>query len=128
MTVQDVIALAKAGFSVEQIAKLGEMEQPAQAEHAPIEQAQPAQAKPAQPAQAKPAQPAQAEPAQPAQAEPAQPAQAEPAQPPAEQASDKSDRVLSAIEKLTQTIQASNLKNTQIPEQDDQKILEGFLK
>ena len=120
MTVQDVIALAKAGFSVEQIAKLGEMEQPAQAEHAPIEQAQPAQAKPAQPAQANPAQPAQAE--------PAQPAQAEPAQPPAEQASDKSDRVLSAIEKLTQTIQASNLKNTQIPEQDDQKILEGFLK
>ena len=91
---ENVLVLAKAGFTAQQIAGLsmlaGQIAQPAQPAQ-PVQPAQPAQ--PVQPVQ--PAQPAQ--PVQPAQ--PAQPV----------------DPVLAELQKLTGLMQGSNIMNVNQP-------------
>ena len=105
---EDILILAKAGFSAQQIAALN------MATTTPA-QAAPAQAAPTAPAQAAPTAPAQATPAQaaPAQAAPAQAAPAQTAPAPTQGAT--VDDVLKSVKDLTATFQNGFMLNTQQP-------------
>lgn len=92
MNYSDIIALARAGFTAQQIAQMS------QAEPAPVQQ---------EPAPVQPA-PAQQEPA-PVQQEPA-PVQQEPVQ----QTPDKLSAILAEMQTLKQTMQAQNRQNAEL--------------
>lgn len=97
---EDILVLAKAGFTAEQIAALNSVGT------APAPAPAPAPAAPTQPAAPAPA------PAAPAPAAPAQPA---PVQMPPTAAPHTVDDVLAAISGLTSTIQTANLMSAQMP-------------
>lgn len=94
MNYEDVVALAKAGFTADQIILMQHPQDPKPAE-------------PAQPASAEPAQPASAEPAQPAPAEPA------PAVTP-----DLGKLITDGFAKLNETLVKTNLQQAQQPPQE----------
>ena len=109
---EDILVLAKAGFTAEQIAALNLVgTAPAPAPAAPTQPAAPAPA-PAAPAPAAPA--------------PAAPAQPAPVQMPPTAAPHTVDDVLAAISGLTSTIQTANLMSAQMPP-EPQKTAETIL-
>ena len=93
MTYKDILALAHAGYSADQIGKLAMLEQ------------MPAPAAPAAPAPAAPAAPAPAAPAAPAPAAPAEPAQFD------------YQAMMAELLGIKNAIQAVNVQNSQQPEQ-----------
>lgn len=94
MNYEDVVALAKAGFTADQIILMQHPQDPNPAE---------------------PAQPDSVEPAQPASAEPAQPASAEPV--PAA-APDLGKLITDGFAKLNETLVKTNLQQAQQPPQE----------
>lgn len=105
--VSDIVALAKAGFSAEQIGKL--------AAHMNT------QPEPVQPPAPQP-EPVQPEPVQPPAPQP------EPVQPPAPQPAHDLDPILAALTDLKSAVQANGiLASAQPPEPDEQDVLASIL-